>query len=82
MICSTYLLYFRLFSVPLDGGNSTVLDIWGYSVFPIYHIAYIAVLHEECEKSGMNSIEMPYSARKTSVCTSSVYITCYTIMLC
>ena len=79
MICSTYLLYFRLFSVPLDGGNSTVLDIWVYSGIPIYEIA---VLHEECEKSGMNSIEIPSSARKTSVCTSSVYITCYTIMLC
>ncbi len=70
IICPLHLFYFRLWSVSLDGGNPTVLDTWGYDYSTIIDIA---VLHEECGKSGKNSNENPSSARKTSVCTSIVY---------
>ena len=66
--------YFRLWSVSLDGGNSTVLDMWGYTV---YQISKIAVLHEDCGNSGMNSNRIPYSAWKTS----GMYVDCQDNML-
>ena len=46
------LFTFSLCSVSLDGGNPTVLDIGKYTD---HYIKSIAVLHEECGKSGIKS---------------------------
>ena len=43
------LLSFRLYSVSLYGGNTTVLDIGKYAG---HAINSIAVLHEECGNTG------------------------------
>ena len=53
------LLSFRLLSVSLGGGDSTVLAIWNYTAnYP----PHMAVLHEECGKSGIKSKGIPLSA--------------------
>ena len=49
------LFSFSLCSVSLDGGNPTVLDIWENTD---NGIEMIAVLHEECGKSGIFNFRM------------------------
>ena len=58
------LLYFRLCSVSLGGGNHTVLDIGNYTD---NYITSIEVLHEEFGKSGIPSKGIPFSEWITSV---------------
>ena len=58
------LFSFSLCSVSLDGGNPTVLDIWENTD---NDIPSIAVLHEECGKSGIKRKWIPFSEWISSV---------------
>ena len=60
----TDLSFFSLCSVSMDGGESTVLGTWEN---PYDYITSIAVMHEECGKSGIESKGIPFSDWITSV---------------
>ena len=64
------LFSFSLCSVSLDGGHPTFLDIWENTY---NDIEMIAVLHEECGKSGIFNFQMDHFGECVSWASSHLH---------